>query len=532
MLEDQDLVSIQEVRHKVERAYAAWKRYRTFSQEQVDVIVERMAAAAKANARRLARLAVEETGYGNVKDKTVKNLLTSDLLAKRIRGIKTIGLLRELPGDRVVEYGVPMGVVAAILPVTNPTSSVIFKTLISLKAGNAIVISPHPNARRCTCETADLLYRAALEAGAPEGIIQCAMNATIDGTNALMRHECTAVILATGGAAMVRAAYSSGKPAYGVGPGNVCVLIERSADLADAMEKVVAGKIFDHGTVCSSEQTIVIEDSAKDRVLAELKARKAFLCNEEQTEALGRLLPTPKGTINPQCVGQPAAKIARMAGFEVPADTSVLVTEIHGVGPAHPLSAEKLSPVLAVYTVKDFGEGMDVCEELLRFGGIGHTCVIYSQDEARIREFAMRMPASRILVNTSAPQGSVGVTTNLMPSMTLGCGAVAGNATSDNVGVEHLFNVKRLAYAVRSPDEALEIPEDGLAMTALAGAGVIDRQTVMAIVERYLAERGLLAAAPRAQGSIVSNLAAEVADRLLAPPGRRAAVVKSNTGHG
>ena len=254
MLEDKDLLSIQEVRTKVDKAYAAWLKYRTYSQEQVDAIVERMAAAARANARRLAELAVEETGYGNAKDKYVKNLLCCDWLPRRMRGIKTVGLLRELPDEKVVEYGVPMGVVAAILPTTNPTSTAMYKTLISLKAGNAVVISPHPRAHKCTCQTASILYQAAIEAGAPEDIIQCVELATMEGIQALMRHERTAVILATGGHAMVRSAYSSGKPAFGVGPGNVPALIDTSADLEDAIAKVVAGKSFDYGTVCSSEQ--------------------------------------------------------------------------------------------------------------------------------------------------------------------------------------------------------------------------------------------------------------------------------------
>src|SRR5690348_144229 len=245
MLADKDLVSIQEVRSKVEKAWTAAQKYRAYGQEQVDAIVERMAAAARAHARRLAEMAVEETGYGNARDKLAKNLLCADLLPRRMRGLKTIGVIRELADERVVEMAVPVGVVAAILPTTNPTSTAIFKTLISIKAGNAVVLSPHPNARRCTCETADLLYRAALEAGAPEDIIGCITNPTLEATNALMRHERTGVILSTGGHGIVKAAYSSGKPAFGVGPGNVPVMIERTADVADAIQKVVEGKSFD-----------------------------------------------------------------------------------------------------------------------------------------------------------------------------------------------------------------------------------------------------------------------------------------------
>jgi acetaldehyde dehydrogenase (acetylating) len=481
MLEDKDLVSIQEVRTKVEKAYAAWQKYRVFSQVQVDAIVERMAAAGRANAERLAAMAVEETGYGNVKDKIAKNLLNADLLPRKMRGMRTIGMLREIPEERIVEYAVPVGVVAAILPTTNPTSTAIYKILISLKAGNAIVLSPHPRAVRCTCATADLLYRAALEAGAPEDIVQCLGYASLDGTNALMRHERTGVILSTGGHGIVRAAYSSGKPAFGVGPGNVPVLIERTADIPEAIAKVIEGKSFDYGTVCSSEQAIVVEDLLKDRVLAELKAGTAHFCNAEQKQALGKLLVTPNWTINPACVGQAPTKIASMAGFTVPPETSILVVELDGVGKQHPLSMEKLSPVLALYWVKDFASGMNICESLLRFGGLGHTCAIYSKDDTRIREYAQRMPANRVLVNTPTPQGSTGITTNVFPSMTLGCGAAAGNITSDNVGPQHLYNIKRLAYAVRTPAEAFETsPAQPATQKPLAAD----------IVDRFLARRG------------------------------------------
>ena len=315
MLEDKDLLSIQEVRTKVEKAFAAWQKYRTYSQEQVDAIVERMAAAARANAKRLADLAVEETGYGNAKDKYIKNLLNCDWLPRRMRGIKTVGILRELPDEKIVEIGVPVGVVAAILPTTNPTSTAMSKTLVSLKAGNAIVISPHPRAFKCTCATAAILYQAALEAGAPEDIIQCVDRATMEGINALMRHERVSVILATGGHAMVKAAYSSGKPAFGVGPGNVPVLVDTSADLEDAVAKIVAGKSFDYGTVCSSEQALVAEYTLRDRILALLKQHKAYLCNDQQTDALGKLLLTPNWTVNPQCVGQAPTKIAQDGGL-------------------------------------------------------------------------------------------------------------------------------------------------------------------------------------------------------------------------
>lgn len=532
MLQDKDLLSIQEVRSKVDRAYAAWTKYRNYSQEQVDAIVERMAAAARLHARRLADLAVEETGYGNAKDKYIKNILNCDWLPRRMRGMKTVGIIREIPEEGIVEIGVPVGVVAAILPTTNPTSTAIYKTLISLKAGNAVVLSPHPRAQKCTCNTAAVLYQAALEAGAPEDIIQCIDMASLEGTNALMRHERTGVILSTGGAGIVKAAYSSGKPAFGVGPGNVPVLVDTSADLDDAIPKIVTGKSFDYGTVCSSEQAIVCESSLRDRIVSLLKAQKAYICNDAQREALAKILITPNWTVNPQCVGQSPQKLAKMAGFEAPPDATILCCEVGGVGKQHPLSAEKLSPVLSLYFLQDWQACVETCFALLKFGGAGHTCAIYAKNDARIREYALRMPANRVLVNTPAPQGSTGITTNVFPSMTLGCGAVAGNITSDNVGPQHLINIKRLAYVARRPEEAFEMPLDyNLApyppqgAMASTGAAPIDRGTVVAAVERYLASRGIAVAAGSGPSCGCSDtpgapsVSSQVVDRFLARRG-------------
>lgn len=521
MLQDPDLVSVQEVRSKVEAAYAAWTKYRACTQEQVDAIVENMAAAARVHAQRLAEMAVQETGYGNAKDKLSKNLLCCDLLPRTMRGMKTIGVLRELPDKKLIEIGTPMGVVAAILPTTNPTSTAIYKTLISLKAGNAIVISPHPRAKKCTCETAGLLYQAAVQAGAPEGIIQCIDNASIEGTNELMRHRRTGVILSTGGSGIVRAAYSSGKPAFGVGPGNVPVLIDTSADTAESVRKVVEGKSFDYGTVCSSEQTVVAEQPLRDRIIAALRAANAYLCTPAQTEALAKLLVSANFTINPECVGQAPGKIAKMAGFEVPANTSILVVEIGGVGKKHPLSAEKLSPVLSLLFVKDFAAALDSCEAILRFGGLGHTCVIYSKNDQRTREFGMRMPAFRVLVNTPSPQGSTGITTNVFPAMTLGCGAISGNITSDNISPLHLVNIKRIAYVARTVEEAFPAPApppSGVQSQVSSTSGMVNRQQIVAAVEKYLAQRGLgpQTAPSQTAAAKTGTPAADVVDRFLA----------------
>jgi acetaldehyde dehydrogenase (acetylating) len=484
-LQDQDLISIQEVRAKVNSAYAAWTRYRSVSQSQADVLVEAMAAAARANAQRLAELAVEETGYGNARDKFAKNMLAADVLARRMRGMRTLGILREDQEHKIVEIGVPMGVVAAILPTTNPTSTAIYKTLIALKAGNGIVLAPHPRARACTCETAAVLTEAAVKAGAPEGLIQCLTVPTVEGTNELMRHRRTAVILSTGGAGIVRAAYSSGKPAYGVGPGNVPVLVDISANIPDAIAKIVEGKSFDYGTLCSSEQTLVAEQSLREPIMAALKANHAHRCDIPQTAALARLLITKNGGINPDCVGQSPEKIAKMAGFEVSKDTSILTVQLEGIGKEHPLSAEKLSPVLSLYFVPDFAAALDVCQAVLEFAGLGHTCGIYATDDTRIRQFALRMPAYRVIANSPTPTGSTGISTNLFPAMTLGCGAVAGNSTSDNVSPLHLINIKRLAYAVDAPKMPAELDPKS-----------IDRAQIVSAVERFLAKRGVVPEKP------------------------------------
>lgn len=518
MLQDTDLLSIQEVRTKVDKAYAAFQEFRKFNQEQVDAIVEEMATDARAEAHRLAEFAVEETTYGNVASKVAKNLLCADLLPRRIRGMKTIGVIRELADERIIEIAEPVGVVAAILPTTNPTSTAIYKTIVAVKAGNAIVLSPHPRARRSTCATVDVLLQAAIRAGAPPDLIQCINHASIEGTNALMRHQRTGVILSTGGAGIVKAAYSSGKPAYGVGPGNVPVLIDETANIAEAVARVVAGKSFDFGTVCSSEQTLVAPLSLRQRILSALKDGKAHLCSADQSAVLARVLLNDKLVVNADCVGQSPQVIARMAGFEIAADASILVAEIQGVGKQHPLSAEKLSPVLTLFFVPDFPRAVDACEAILKFGGLGHTCVIHSQSDANVLTYARRMPAFRVLVNTSSPQGSTGITTNVQPSMTLGCGAMAGNITSDNVGPQHLFNIKRVAHAVRKPEEAFSIP---------AAPSGIDRRTIVSAVEKYLAQRGVVAKAPPAAPVATSSPAASVVDRFLRQRGESKPVAEA-----
>ncbi len=442
--------SINEARELIERAHAAFVELRNFTQEQVDRVVDAMAAAATANAEKLARMAVEETGYGVVEHKVQKNLFASKRVHEAIRGMKTVGVVREDRAQGIVEIAVPVGVVAAILPSTNPTSTAIYKILIALKGRNTIVLSPHPTAMRCTCETVSIMKQAAVAAGAPENVICCFSTPSMAGTQELMRHRRTAVVLSTGGMSIVRAAYSSGKPAFGVGPGNVPAFIDRSADIAKAVADVVFGKTFDNGTICSSEQAIVAEEAIREPVLKELSSQGAYFLKPDEIVRLGQeKVNLEAHTINAKFVGKSAVKVAELAGIRVPGSTRVLVAQLDGVGREHPLSAEKLSPVLALYFVKDRAAALDTCQALLRFGGLGHTCAIHARDEQVIREYGLRMPAYRVVVNSPSPQGSIGSSTNLFPAMTLGCGAAGGNITSDNISPLHLINLKRIAYEAR-----------------------------------------------------------------------------------
>jgi acetaldehyde dehydrogenase (acetylating) len=451
-LRDRDLVSIQEVRELVARATEAQKRFAAFSQEQVDEIVEACAAAALAASEQLARLACEETGYGNVPDKMIKNRVGAVEVPRAIRGMRTVGIIREDQEKGIVEVATPVGVVAAIIPCTNPTSTAIYKTLISLKARNAVVLSPHPTAIRCICTTADVLYKAALRAGAPEGLIGCMTHTTMQGTQELLRHRDVGVILATGGTGLVRAAYSSGKPAYGVGPGNVPAYIERTANVHKAVADVFAGKTFDYGTICSSEQHILCDEAIAELVLEECRRQGAYFLASDEAQRLGALVYRPGATApNPQIVGRAATVLAEMAGIKVPRETRVLIARLNPdqVGREHPLSAEKLSPILALYVVRDTSAAIELTTRLLRFGGAGHTAAVHTQTESVAKQFGAAVPAFRVCVNTSAVHGSIGYSTNLFPAMTLGCGALGSNITSDNIGPHHLMNIKRIAWESR-----------------------------------------------------------------------------------
>jgi acetaldehyde dehydrogenase (acetylating) len=446
---DRDQTSIDEARRLAQRAKQSAPTLAEFSQVQIDRIVAAMADAARAQAEAFARLAVEETGFGVVADKIQKNRFASDRVYEFIRPMKTVGVIRRDEERKVVEIAEPFGVVAAIVPSTNPTSTAIYKILIALKARCPIVLSPHPSAARAITSVAEVMAEAARGAGAPEGAISWMQHVSLGGTQELMKHRDVAVILATGGLGLVRAAYSAGKPAYGVGPGNAPCFIERSADLAKAARDIVIGKSFDNGVLCSSPNSVVVEGVVADEIRRQLVANGAHFLSPAEAETLAARLVTPQRLPNPKLVGKSARVIADQAGIPVPADTRVLIAELKGVGRDFPLSIEKLCPVLSYYVVSDWREGCERCIQILRYGGMGHTMSIHSNNEAVILEFGLKKPAFRIVVNTPTTHGSIGLTTGLDPAMTLGCGGYGGNITSDNISPRHLLNIKRLAYELR-----------------------------------------------------------------------------------
>lgn len=450
---DRDLQSIQEVRDLIAAAKAAQRAYAKFDPDRMKAIAGAAAKAGEEHAERLAKLANEETGYGRWQDKVLKNILGSRICYEYCKDMRIVGLLSERPADGILEVGVPMGVVAAIIPSTNPTSTVLYKTIISLLSGNGIVISPHPGAKKCILETYALVRDAAEAAGAPKGLIGCISEPTIEASQTLMKHRDIGIILATGGEAMVRAAYSSGNPAIGVGPGNGPSYIEKTADIPLAVKRIFDSKTFDNGTICASEQSIVTERSVERQVVDEITRQGGYFLNEEESERVGRFLLRANGTMNPQIVGKTAVRIAEMAGITVPADTRVLVSRQTEVGKRNPYSREKLCPVLGFYVEDGWKRACERCIAILENEGAGHTMTIHSRSDAVIREFALQKPVGRLLVNTAGALGGVGATTNLPPAMTLGCGAVGSSSTSDNITPLNLINVRRVAYGMRELED-------------------------------------------------------------------------------
>ena len=477
---DKDLLSIQEARALVRSARTAQEAYAQLDQDRVDAIVKAIADQAVVQAEELAALAVEETGFGKVADKKTKNILASEKLVQSIQGMKTVGVLKEDKAAKVMEVAVPMGVIAGIIPSTNPTSTTIYKSIIALKSGNAIVFTPHPSAQKCIAKTVEMIKAVLRSCGVSEDLVSVMCIPTLEGSTELMK--IVDLILATGGPGMVKAAYSSGTPALGVGAGNVPVFIERSADIEDALTKIFASKTFDNGTVCASEQAIVTEAIIADQVKASLKAKGGYFLEGADLAKVKAVMERPNGAMNPKIVGRDAQYIADLAGITVPAGTRLLVCEEEGVGPQYPFSKEKLTALMGFYTVADWQEACELCFKLLKNGGIGHSLAIHSSNEAVIREFGLKKPVSRMLVNTPSTHGAVGITTGLFPSFTLGCGTVGGSATSDNVTPLHLMNIRRVAYDLGNMKFDAAAPAASVSAPASADAGSVDVQALTAMI--------------------------------------------------
>ncbi len=450
---DKDLVSIQEVRNLIAKAKIAQKRLSEMSQEEINKIVKAISDAGYENAEKLAKMAHSETGFGKWEDKIVKNTFASKVVYESIKDVKTVGIINEDKDLKVLEVAVPMGVVAGLIPSTNPTSTAIYKAMIAIKSGNSIVFSPHPNAKNCILETVRIISEASVAAGCPDGAIGCMTVPTMQGTDELMKHNDVALILATGGSAMVKAAYSSGTPAIGVGPGNGPAFIEKSANIKLAVKRIMDSKTFDNGTICASEQSIVVEKEIEDKVVEELKNSGAYFVTEEQSKKLEKFILRPNGTMNPQIVGKSAEVIANLVGIEIPKGTRVIIARENRVGHKVPYSKEKLCPILAFYVEDNWNTACERCIEILNNEGAGHTLVLHSENQEVIREFALKKPVSRLLVNTPGALGGIGASTNLLPALTLGCGAVGGSSTSDNIGPLNLINIKRVGYGVRELEE-------------------------------------------------------------------------------
>ncbi|HEX6184642.1 MAG TPA: aldehyde dehydrogenase family protein [Pyrinomonadaceae bacterium] len=497
---DKDLVSVQQARDLVEAAHRAQGRLARFDQAQIDRICEAMARAALREAARLGAMATEETGYGIPDDKREKNRFAAEDVWNYFKGLRTVGVINE--SKDVLEIASPRGVVAGIIPSTNPTSTAIFKILIAVKSRNAIVLSPHPSAAKCINETARVMREAGVKEGLPAEAVGCMTSTSLEGTEALMKHRQTAVILATGGIGLVRAAYSSGKPAFGVGPGNVPSFVERTADVPIAVQNILTGKTFDNGTICASEQAVVADAPVAKQVREEFIAQGGHFLSAAEADQLAKVVTTEKRALNPQIVGRSVEVIAKMAGLNVPPGTRCLMAEVGGVGREFPLSMEKLSPILAFYVEDGLERGAARCFEILSYGGMGHTAGIHTRSREAAKAFGIEMPASRIIVNSPTTHGAIGFSTALPPSMTLGCGSWGGNVTSDNVSPWHLMDIKRVAFETRAvpskrpargaqqqPSASPLQPLPVTAGVAASAGGAVSRDDIARIVDRFLSQR-------------------------------------------
>ena len=512
---DLDLRSRQEARDRAVAAREAQRAFAWASQEQTDRVCAAMAQAACAAAPRLARLAQEETGYGVAAHKQVKDEFASRDVWASIADVPTVGVLRRDDARGLMDIGWPVGVIAALTPSTNPVSTAIFKVLVGVKARNAVIVAPHPAARRCSAEVVRLMAEAGEAAGMPRGLIACLEHVSLAGSQELMGHYATSLILATGGPGMVRAAHSTGKPAIGVGPGNVPVWVDRSADVGKAARDLVDSKAFDSSVICATEQTVVADAPIAGELRAAMADHGAHWVDAAGSEALARTLFRPDGAIDPGTVGKTPQQLAALAGLTVPAHARILVADLAGVGRAHPLSREKLTTVLGFMVADGWRAGCERAIELLRFGGDGHSLVIHARDEEVVEAFGLEKPAFRIVVNTWGTLGAIGATTGVMPSMTLAPGGLGGSVVSDNITVHHLLNVKRVATATAAPpaqarapataQAGAAAPSDARGTSGAGGAGDRaegpDEATVREVVRRVVAALGDEAATTDRGGS-------------------------------
>ena len=485
-LYDKDLLSVQEVRELVDKAKKAQQELAEKSQEEVDAIVRSIAYAGVRNAKRLAKLAHEETGFGIEADKVIKNIFGSMGVYEHIKDMKTVGVLERDEVNKITKIAIPVGVVAGLIPSTNPTSTVFYKSEISIKGGNAIVFSPHPNAKNAIVEAVKVIRTAIAEAGGNEDLVSVITTPTIQATDSLMKHPDVAMILATGGSAMVRAAYSSGTPAIGVGPGNGPSYIEKTADIKTAVKRIMDSKTFDNGTICASEQSVVCDTDMEAAVREEMERQGAYFLDPAQIAKLSKFILRANGTMNPQIVGKSAQVIAELAGIEVPASARVLVAKETGIGRGHPYSNEKLAPILAFYTADNYVEICKLAQEILHYEGAGHTFSMHTKDPKMVEYFSKRVPASRICVNTPSALGGIGASTKLMPALTLGCGAIGGSATSENVSPLNLINIRYVAEGVQELDEIRANVPDGDSLPSEKCKTEIDVDSLVAEIVKRL----------------------------------------------
>ena len=482
-LYDKDLLSVQEVRDLVEKAKKAQQEFAQKSQEEVDAIVKSVAEAGVRNAKRLAKMAHEETGFGIEADKVIKNVFGSRGVYEAIKDMKTIGVLEVDEEKKTKKIAIPVGIVAGLIPSTNPTSTAFYKSEIALKGGNAIIFSPHPNAKNCIVEAVKVIRTAIAEAGGNEDLVSVITIPTIQATDMLMKHPDVAMILATGGSAMVRAAYSSGTPAIGVGPGNGPAYIEKTADVALAVKRIMDSKTFDNGTICASEQSVMCDCDMEPAVRVEMEKQGAYFLNDEQIANLGKFILRANGTMNPQIVGKSAQVIADLAEIEIPEGTRVLVAKETGIGFGHPYSNEKLAPILGFYTAENYVEICELAQKILHYEGAGHTFSMHTKDPKIVDYFAASIPASRIMVNTPSALGGIGASTGMQPALTLGCGAIGGSATSENVGPQHLINIRVVAEGLLEMDEIRKNTEALIAAPCCTGSKAADIDVDMLVNE-------------------------------------------------